>query len=207
MKIPTLEEFMVNEQSNRDQVKFTLYVGQVDKNGTGIGDPSKEDESKPVTLPGTSADWLVGKESQAYKAALAKATDAALRQFQSKIAQLQRSKKYDFNNGSTYYVVNQWMGGVSSELPAALRGKFDQLVNSVTEAVNEGDDFEKTYSLNSEWWEKWKKLNSEKYRLDKDEFNNTVDVSLYGEKVFTYDVERGKVFTNKDFDFFLAESA
>lgn len=76
-------------------------------------------------------------------------------------------------------------------------------IPTLSEFMNE--DFSKSYDLGLDWWEKWKKINGDKYQLDKDDYNGTTDVLLYGEKVFTYDPARGKAFTDKELSFFLAD--
>lgn len=65
----------------------------------------------------------------------------------------------------------------------------------------EGDDFEKTYDMDVDWWKKWKEAHEKDYKLDRDEFQKTVTVKKDGVAIFTYDEERRKVFTNKGLDF------
>lgn len=64
-------------------------------------------------------------------------------------------------------------------------------------------DFSNTFDLDGVWWEKWKSVHGDEYEIKKNEFQNTMEVRRKdgGKLEFIFDIERNKVFTNRDLDF------
>lgn len=65
-------------------------------------------------------------------------------------------------------------------------------------------DFSNTFDLDGTWWEKWKKAHGDEHDIKKNEFQNTMEVRKKGtdKMEFIFDIERNKVFSNHDLDFF-----
>ena len=71
-------------------------------------------------------------------------------------------------------------------------------------AVNEAKttDYSRVFSMNTTWWEAWKKENEGKFEISKDAFSKVYTIKKGKKDIFIFDYSRGKIFTNEDPEFF-----
>lgn len=69
--------------------------------------------------------------------------------------------------------------------------------------LESSEGFSKTYDMPEGWWKDWKEENEAGYEIEKNEFYDTYRIKDGDELIFKYDPKEEKVYTNKEFNFFM----